>query len=159
MAATSGAGKRALGEDVGSDASAAKRVRDDGDPVQQQQEQQEEAASVGLPLHLMHVRGIPDWANDGFLGVKLSDVVCGELRWALVSNYVSVARRRGSGALAASLPAWVDHAGWPRCVGAGRAASTCARSRADVLTLGLRGAPPPPPPWPHACRWWTLSGC
>lgn len=28
------------------------------------------------------------WANEGFLGVKLGDLVCGRMKWVLISNYM-----------------------------------------------------------------------
>lgn len=43
---------------------------------------------LDAPLHLFRVRGIPDWANTGFLGAQLSTLVSGAMRWALVSNYM-----------------------------------------------------------------------
>lgn len=36
----------------------------------------------------MRVRGIPQWANQGFLGLKLGDLVRGSMQWALISNYM-----------------------------------------------------------------------
>lgn len=41
------------------------------------------------PFHLMRVRGLPTWANEGSLGIKLSEVVAGPMRTVLISNYVS----------------------------------------------------------------------
>ncbi|GAB4821749.1 hypothetical protein N2152v2_008795 [Parachlorella kessleri] len=45
------------------------------------------------PFHLLRVRpgpgrSIEDWANEGFLGLRLADLVRGEMKWALVSNYM-----------------------------------------------------------------------
>ena len=39
------------------------------------------------PVHLMHVQNLQPWANEGFLGIQLGDVVCGKIEWALISNY------------------------------------------------------------------------
>lgn len=36
----------------------------------------------------MRVRGIAPWANEGFLGVKLADLIRGDMEWILISNYV-----------------------------------------------------------------------
>jgi tyrosyl-DNA phosphodiesterase-1 len=44
--------------------------------------------TVDAPLHLFRVRGIPDWANKGFLGAELGTLVAGPMQWALVSNYM-----------------------------------------------------------------------
>ncbi|KFM28974.1 Tyrosyl-DNA phosphodiesterase 1 [Auxenochlorella protothecoides] len=40
------------------------------------------------PFHLMRVRGLPTWANEGSLGIKLSEVVAGPMRTVLISNYM-----------------------------------------------------------------------
>ena len=41
-----------------------------------------------VPFHLMRVRGVAPWANEGFLGMKLGDLVTGHMDWVLISNYV-----------------------------------------------------------------------
>jgi tyrosyl-DNA phosphodiesterase-1 len=46
------------------------------------------ATRVDSPLHLFRVRGIPDWANEGFLGITLSDLISGPMQWVLVSNFM-----------------------------------------------------------------------
>lgn len=40
------------------------------------------------PLALFRVRGVPAWANVGFLGARLGDLVVGRIAWALISNYM-----------------------------------------------------------------------
>ena len=35
----------------------------------------EPAHLLDAPFHLLRVRGIPDWANEGFLGIRLADLV------------------------------------------------------------------------------------
>ncbi|PRW59620.1 tyrosyl-DNA phosphodiesterase 1 [Chlorella sorokiniana] len=40
------------------------------------------------PMHLLRVRGIPAWANEGFLGVRLADLVRGPMKFVLASNYM-----------------------------------------------------------------------
>jgi tyrosyl-DNA phosphodiesterase 1 len=44
--------------------------------------------TINSPLYLFKVRGIPDWANKGFLGATLGDLVCGPMLWALVSDFM-----------------------------------------------------------------------
>ncbi|KAI3435989.1 hypothetical protein D9Q98_002047 [Chlorella vulgaris] len=39
------------------------------------------------PMHLMWVRGL-SWADEGFLGVRLKDLLRGGMLWCLVSNYM-----------------------------------------------------------------------
>ena len=41
-----------------------------------------------VPIHLLRVRGIPEWANQGLASARLGDLVAGTIRWALVSNYM-----------------------------------------------------------------------
>jgi len=43
---------------------------------------------LDVPFHLLSVRGIPEWANEGFLGFQFSKVVRGPISWALISNYM-----------------------------------------------------------------------
>ncbi|KAK9811236.1 hypothetical protein WJX72_000407 [[Myrmecia] bisecta] len=42
------------------------------------------------PLSLLNVRdpGMPDWANTGMLGARLRDIIQGNIKWILISNYM-----------------------------------------------------------------------
>ncbi|KAK9862018.1 hypothetical protein WJX84_001427 [Apatococcus fuscideae] len=40
------------------------------------------------PFGLLKVEGIPDWANKDCLGMNLKELVSGQIRWAMVSNYM-----------------------------------------------------------------------
>ena len=44
-------------------------------PEPQQQQQQLQQQPVPPPMHLLRVRGIPEWANQGFLGATLSSLI------------------------------------------------------------------------------------
>jgi hypothetical protein len=73
--------------------------------VEQQQQQQDQLEGakgpprgVDAPFHLLRVRpltlrnthvNVPEWANTGFVGARLADLVAGEgMRWAFVMNFM-----------------------------------------------------------------------
>ncbi|KAL4859226.1 Acyl-coenzyme A oxidase [Chlorella vulgaris] len=63
---------------VGSPGEARGDVHDSSDPAD---------CIPDVPMHLMWVRGL-SWADEGFLGVRLKDLLRGGMLWCLVSNYM-----------------------------------------------------------------------
>ena len=76
-----------------SSASTRKRPSDSADESGQLQRQRRSESYEGVsrldapPVALLKVRGLPSWANVGFLGLSFRDVVLPNVRMAIVSSY------------------------------------------------------------------------